>query len=420
MKHVPHKLSATLVTILGVTFSTAGVAQVDQARAAQYFREAAALCEREGGRLWGRSLCGPMVFADFVTKTMATNQPAPDEPWPGGMGIANFATMWGGQRWSMYGWRGVPPDNERLRARLLMHELFHRIQRELGLQLNDSTNNHLDTFDGRYWMQLEWRALAAALRASGPARENAIRDALAFRARRHSLFASAAESERVMEINEGLAQYTGTVVANPVPAEAVADVVAQLEQAPSSPTFVRTFPYPIGAAYGVLLDAAAPGWPRRLKATESLARLLAAATGLEAAIDADAAAARYDAAALRAAEVARAAEARKRLADLRRRFVEGPVLVIPKGGANSFTTNGMVPIPGAGTIYPTFRTSGDWGSLEGKEVLVSTDGRTLTVPAPRETTGSTISGDGWTLTIASGWTLRPGSRPGDLQLVKVP
>jgi hypothetical protein len=35
-----------------------GVPQVDQARAAQYFKEAAVLCEREGGRLWGVSLCG--------------------------------------------------------------------------------------------------------------------------------------------------------------------------------------------------------------------------------------------------------------------------------------------------------------------------------------------------------------------------
>ena len=34
-------------------------AQVDQARAEQYFKEAQALCERDGGRLWGVSLCGP-------------------------------------------------------------------------------------------------------------------------------------------------------------------------------------------------------------------------------------------------------------------------------------------------------------------------------------------------------------------------
>ena len=42
---------------LGVANPAAG--QVDQQRAEAYFKEAAAICERDGGRLWGVSLCGP-------------------------------------------------------------------------------------------------------------------------------------------------------------------------------------------------------------------------------------------------------------------------------------------------------------------------------------------------------------------------
>ena len=34
-------------------------AQVDQQRAQEYFKEAQALCERDGGRLWGVSICAP-------------------------------------------------------------------------------------------------------------------------------------------------------------------------------------------------------------------------------------------------------------------------------------------------------------------------------------------------------------------------
>jgi hypothetical protein len=48
-----------------------------QQRAEQYFKEAQALCERDGGRLWGVSLCGPMVIADAATGTIATSQPVP-------------------------------------------------------------------------------------------------------------------------------------------------------------------------------------------------------------------------------------------------------------------------------------------------------------------------------------------------------
>jgi hypothetical protein len=44
------------------------VAQVDQQRAQEYFKEARALCERDGGRLWGVSICAPMVIGDARTQ----------------------------------------------------------------------------------------------------------------------------------------------------------------------------------------------------------------------------------------------------------------------------------------------------------------------------------------------------------------
>ena len=48
-----------------------------------------ALCERDGGRLWGVSLCGPMVIADMRTQTFATSQPAPEGARPRLVGLMN-------------------------------------------------------------------------------------------------------------------------------------------------------------------------------------------------------------------------------------------------------------------------------------------------------------------------------------------
>ena len=50
----------------GLLIATAQIdpTPVDQQRAEMYFREAKGLCDRDNGRLWGVSLCGPMVFAD--------------------------------------------------------------------------------------------------------------------------------------------------------------------------------------------------------------------------------------------------------------------------------------------------------------------------------------------------------------------
>ena len=62
------KGSLCLLFVVVAVVPAAG--QVDQARAEQYFKEARALCERDGGRLWGVSLCGPMVIADAATGTI--------------------------------------------------------------------------------------------------------------------------------------------------------------------------------------------------------------------------------------------------------------------------------------------------------------------------------------------------------------
>jgi hypothetical protein len=415
---VPLRLVGPVAALALVMVARPVLAQLDQQKAAAYFKEAALLCERDGGRLWGVSLCGPMVIADPITKTIATNQPAPDAPRPPALGYANAAMSWGGTRWSTFVWQYLP-DNQQTRGRLLIHELFHRIQPDLGLLGPEGENQHLDTPDGRYWLQLEWRALARAVATSGADRDAAVRDALGFRAARHRQFPGAAEAERRLGINEGLAQYTGTVVAAPTPTEAVADVIEQLEQAPIvNPTFVRTFPYPLGAAYGILLDQWSPGWTRRIRQTDDLGALVIAASGLSPTEPAAEAAARYRGAELRAAEEQREIERGRRVAQLRARFVEGSVLVLPNGRSNSFITNGITPIPEAGTVYPTFRTTGDWGSLVAEAAMLTIDRTSLVVPGPIEVDGVTVTGRGWTVTLAPGWRIQPGRRAGDFEVVR--
>src|SRR6266851_2972264 len=139
------------------------VSQVDQQRAQEYFNEAQALCERDGGRLWGVSLCGPMVIADAATGTIATSQPAPAGDRPRVLGFVNAPVRWGGITWSAYNWQMIPKNDQAERGRLFMHELFHCIQPRLGLTTGGpglGENSHLDSLEGRYWMRLEWRALA--------------------------------------------------------------------------------------------------------------------------------------------------------------------------------------------------------------------------------------------------------------------
>jgi hypothetical protein len=78
----------------------------------------------------------------------------------------------------------------------------------------------------------------------------------------------------------------------------------------------------------------------------------------------------------------------------------------------------MVGIPGAGTIYPNYRTTAEWGTLEAANVLMAEDRSTIAVPAPSSIEGTPLKGQDWTLTLAPGWTVRPGARPGDYLVAK--
>jgi hypothetical protein len=410
--------AAVFVSILGRALPA--VAQVDQERAQAFFKEAQALCERDGGRLWGVSLCGPMVIGDAATRTFATSQPAPDAPRPPIVGLVNAPVQWGGQTWASYMWADLSNAPPQPRSEVLIHELFHGVQRQLGLAVANPASEHLDAQDGRYWIRLEWRALARALRASGPQRSDAVRDALTFRQARHARLPGAAENERASLIAEGLASYTGTVVAASSPADAVEGALRRLAELDSDVSLVRTFAYTSGPAYGVLLDAVSPRWRLTLRGTDDLAVLLMSALAVQPAADAPAAAARYGGPELLAVERQRDQQREARLADLRQRFVDGPVLVIRGGGSGTSNSAGAIAIPGSGTIFfGAFRFTGRPGSLAAeKGVLVSSDGGTRTVAGPARQDDRTLTGDGWTFTAAPGWVIREGARRGDYEVVQ--
>ena len=407
--------------VLSLWLVNPAIGQVDPQRADVYFREAATLCQRDSGRLWGISLCGPMVFADARTHTLATNQPRPADDWPRVFGFTNAPLEWGGSRWVTYMWDFTTAlPTARVRREFMLHELFHRIQPELGLMPLSGQNAHLDTFEGRIWLRLEWRALSQALAQSGEDRKRTLSDAAAFRLKRRSQFANAAENERVEEIREGLAQYTGIVVTADSHVEAVASTIEHLAAAEGHETFLQQA-YATGTAYGVLLDAVSVGWRRSVRSHSDLGQLVMVALDIRPTADADGASTHYGSSEIRSAEEERDKQRKVRLLDLRKRFVEGPVLMVPSGGGATFNAVGATPIPGAGTVFVLpYRTQGEWGTLEATNgVLIREDGQRV-LAGPMRLDGTTLRGEGWTVTVGSGWSLESGPRSGDYQLLRNP
>jgi hypothetical protein len=309
----------------------------DAARAV--FAEAAALCAADDGKLWGVTLCGPIMLVDPATHAFAANLNDAQGTLadaggvftgilPKDQNVANTALEWAGVRWTQLLW--PLPDDPAARATLLMHECFHRVQPKLPLTASrEADNAHLDTLDGRYLLQLEWRALAQALAAPGErAARAAIEDALRFRDERRQLYPGAGESEAALELNEGLAQYTGLMLGNTTPEARNAAALRDLVQHVADPSFVRSFAYANGPAYGLLLDRFAAGWQRRIAPGDELGVLLLTALQIGGVADSPSQlgrrAARYGGDALLKAEIARDAKRRDLAKRNRARSVEGP------------------------------------------------------------------------------------------------
>jgi hypothetical protein len=153
----------------------------------------------------------------------ATSQPAPDAPRPALVGLVNAPLQWGGVTWGACVWDFLVNETPWRRNGILLYELFHGVQPQLGLTVPALASEHLDALDGHYWLRLEWRACAGVERVRRAAERR--------RPRRASIpagAAGAAESERAVEITEGVAQYTATVLAASSTAEATASALDQL------------------------------------------------------------------------------------------------------------------------------------------------------------------------------------------------
>jgi hypothetical protein len=400
--------------------------------ATQAFAAAHAASDRDAGRLWGMPIYGPLLFVEPQSRLLIANQADAQGALraegglfvgrlPDGVPMANTGTEWSGVRWAMI---VLPlPEDPLYRVELMEHELFHRLQPALHLPLASSAPIHLESLEGRTLLRLEWRALAAALKADDPvARRRAVADALTFRAQRRALFPAGVADERGLELNEGLAEDTGCAVAASSPAERRTLALHFLESGERRPTFARTFAYASGPGYGALLDPLAPGWRRGITAGSDLGAILARASDFKVPRDLAAESARraaaYDGVALRSTETERDRARQAREVAARQRFVSGPHLTLPMREQQiSFDPNTLQPIEGLGTVFGTLEVTEAWGTLKvqgGGGALMKGDWSAVTLGAPDDPAATPLQADGWTLRLSAGWKLVPGARPGDL------
>lgn len=426
---------AAILAVLPATAAT-GTPPIPLAAASAVFTRAHALCSSDGERLWGVSLCGPLMLADPKTYAAITNKPAPGAQragtfyrftLPANSSIGNTAVEYDGIRWTQVIWPLTGSAEHQ--AVVLMHESFHRIQPELGFVATDeaaliSGDPALDTETGRIWLRGEIHALRVALTSSGDARKKALTDALTMRAYRHKLLPTTVAPEHELVIMEGLAESTGIDAGLP-PAKRMAYTLDDLTFAENASSYARDFFYAIGPAYSELLDTAEPDWRRKVTPATSIAALAAQAyhitTTVPSAARAQAIISRYGARTIEREEKARQAEIAARNARYRSEFITGPTLSLPMTHFKmSFNSDTDQRFGNHGFVYRQITVSAPWGKIVVHDsAMISRNFSVLTVPAPSSIAGPTLHGPGWVLMMATGSKVVPDlKKPGSYMLAK--
>lgn len=397
---------------------------IPTAQAAADFAEAHTLCRADNGRLWGHTLCVPMMFVDAANREAILNQPAKGSikdgtvyrlVLPSGIGIANTSIDFQGKHWSMVMWP-LPTDSTQ-RAILLMHESYHSVQPALGLQGNGGLgkNAGLDSCEGRIWMRAELAALRTALLATSKQRKQALVDALLFRVYRMSLWPHAQTDEQSLELNEGLAESTGIDAARHSVGTRIAAAIHDIDNVETERSFVRSFAYATGPAYAELLDAVQPGWRRKVTPEFAFGSTTAAAYHIAMPKpdrnQAMAAIMKYGGNKIVAQEDARAKVTATRNARFIKALVDGPTLTLPLGRFSiSFDPRQVCSLPHHGSVYQTLTLGDVWGRLNVHGhgmALIPPTFSSVTVPLNKTPTGSQIIGNDWLLTLSKGYSFQP-------------
>jgi hypothetical protein len=408
-----------------ISVATADTQSINLAQARQYFSELKRISDADGGKLWGVTLYGPVMFIDPQSRLIVANRPdhdgkltANDSVYTGipgaGFSPSNTAMTWSGTFWTAITWNALSEDDQYDRARLMVHECWHRIQKEIGIPAAVTSNTYLDDVDGRVSMLLEFRALSRALLADRKSEQTeAISNALTIRKYRQSQFPN--NNENAFERHEGLAEYTGLKLCGLPDSMLIRIAAKKLQLAENKEGLANSFAYLTGPALGLLLDRYDDNWHSEIRNGSDLPTLLAAAIDWPAPDDneqlKDAAkqiGIEYGAAALLANEKNNKADLLQVIDEYRNRLASRGQLLIPNDNLQfSFNPQEkLIVLDTMGVIYKTMRLTGEFGVLDVTDgILRTNDWQTFIVPVPDTIEGNSFNSDGYKLQLNPGWQI---------------
>lgn len=399
-----------------------------------YFKEIKKITT-ENTDFWGVDLYGPIllvipesrsIFANAATPSNALEKKGqvfigrlPDE-----ISIANTCVKWEGKSWAMV---VLPlPNNQSERMNLLTHELFHCLQEKLGFSASNPSNSHLDEREGRILFRLELEALKNAITSEGISeRKVHVASALTFRRNRQNIYRDARKEENLLELNEGIAEYTGMMMSARRSNQIKMHLIESLSDFISNPSFVRSFAYVTIPAYGYLLYGSNKDWHKEVLSDENLIDYFQTAFQIQVTLkDQDLPnelSDKYNGIVIDKEENLRDEEMKRVKRRYIDKFVKSSHLKINLENMKiSFDPRNLVPLDHYGSVYPNLRVSDTWGNLTVKNgALLAVSWDKVSISKPIKVTSNGAVGDGWTLELFDGYSISFDKKSNNYNLLPI-
>jgi hypothetical protein len=385
----------------------------------QTFSSVDSLLKIDNGKFWNHKIYGPILVIDPNTREFIANENNSSNKFiktnnvyldtlPNDINITNTALNWENKRWSMV---MLPLATSKVsRNNLVIHELFHRMQPEIGFgNLQEFSNGHLDTYEGRLQLILELQALKKALSVNNDSlRKLHLTNALTFRSKRQT-DEDRKKSENSLELNEGLAEYTAIMLSGRNEKEMKSHLTKSIVQFYKNPTFVRSFAYETIPVYGYLLSLQKSNWHKEISKETNLSDYFLKSfeidTTIKKSFERIAEQNDYNYQNFVVKERVRENERLSKIEDYKTKFLKEPTLKLMFENMNiSFDPRNITPLENIGTIYPTLRLTDNFGILTVEDgALLSSDWSNVIVSAPTEISEIIVSGKGWVLELNKDW-----------------
>lgn len=384
------------------------------------FKELQEALKDEKGKTWNYSLDGPLMLVNRETRTIIANESDNSGELtkrgnlyigklPENINIANTAFDWNGKRWTMV---ALPlPETKEERLDLLIHESYHRIQPLIGFDsLYEIQSVHLDSKNGRIYLRLELEALKKALGSNDP--EIHIKNALLFRHYRYQILPEAKQAENSLEINEGLAEYTGSILSQRTESDLKEHYISKIDWFNTMPTFVRSFPYFTIPVYGYFMQKTDKAWNLQITNVTNLTDFMLRFWNVESQKLTNEEILKlgkeYRIDTVIENETQREIKIEELKNEYKQTFLSDSIVVIGLENMKiGFNPSNIMPLDSFGTVYPNLRITDNWGILEVDScgALMSPEWNKVIISFPELITDTLISGKGWKLKIDKSWKL---------------